>query len=184
MRHGAYEGHRPGHHAPADAPLSAEGQAQIRRSLPLPDGITAIITSPVLRAHQTADLLSHLTDLPIIGTSTLLAEWRAPTIVIGHTPRTYPAAYLAWREKRTADPSLPCQDGESLTDLHARAQTCAGYLSSTSRIHGSVIAVSHKLLLGMITRLTSGPPAFETSALDNWHFAERRPLTATFIEGE
>jgi broad specificity phosphatase PhoE len=180
MRHAAYEGHRPGHHAPPDAPLSAEGRAQILRVLPLPTEITAIVTSPLLRAHQTADLLSYLTGLPLIGTSALLSEWRAPSVVSGRTAEEYPTAYLAWREQRKANPSLACMDGESLADLHHRAGRCADYLSTATRDQGGgIIVISHKLLLGVLTRLTAGPQAFEAAAQAEWPFADRRPFDPT-----
>lgn len=51
-----------------------------------------------------------------------------PSIVLGHTSDTYPPAYRAWRVRRLADPSLRCEDGESLTDLHTRARRCAAFL--------------------------------------------------------
>ncbi len=177
MRHGTYEGHRPGYHAPLDAPLTAEGRAEARRSLPLPEGVTAIVTSPVLRARQTAAELARLTGLPIIATSPLLAEWRAPSIVLGHTPDTYPPAYRAWREHRLAHPSLRCGDGESLTDLYSRATRCAAFLRHTADEHGSLLVVSHTLLLGVLTQLPEGPTAFTTAARSPWQFAERRLLT-------
>jgi broad specificity phosphatase PhoE len=174
MRHAAYEGHRPGHHAPPDAPLSAEGRAQI---LPLPADITAIVTSPLLRARQTADLLSELTGIPVIDTSPLLAEWRAPSLVIGHTPATYPPEYLTWRERRTSNPSLACGDGESLTELYERTSHCADYLSRAAHNHcGTVLAVSHKLLLSVLTRVGAGPQAYETVTNSEWGFAERRAV--------
>lgn len=180
MRHGAYEGHRPGHHAPPDAALSDEGRDQIRRSLPLPDDVSGIITSPILRGKQTADLLSHLTGLPVIETSALLTEWRAPSVILGRTPDNYPAAYLVWREQRAADPSVSCLDGESLADLHDRAYHCADYLSATAAEQGGgIIAVSHKLLLGVLTRLASGPRAFEVAAEAEWGFADRRQFDPT-----
>lgn len=106
MRHGAYEGHRPGYHAPHEAALTQEGREQVRRSLPLPGGVTAIVTSPIPRARQTATLVSHLTGLPIVATSGLLAEWRAPSIVLGRTAETYPPAYRAWRNSAPRQ-SLP-----------------------------------------------------------------------------
>ncbi|MFJ7068299.1 histidine phosphatase family protein [Streptomyces sp. NPDC101115] len=102
MRHGAYEGHRPGYHAPHEATLTQEGRDQVRRSLPLPEGITAIVTSPIPRARQTATLVSHLTGLPIVATSGLLAEWRAPSIVRPHC-RDLPTGL-----PRLASPT-PCQ---------------------------------------------------------------------------
>ncbi|GAA3376650.1 hypothetical protein GCM10020367_49170 [Streptomyces sannanensis] len=108
----------------------------VRRSLPLPEGITAIVTSPIPRARQTATLVSHLTGLPIVATSGLLAEWRAPSIVLGRTAETYPPAYRAWRARRLANPSLRCEDGESLTDLHTRARHCAAFLHHSAQRHG------------------------------------------------
>lgn len=176
MRHGAYEGHRPGYHAPHEATLTVEGRDQVRRSLPLPDGITAIVTSPIPRARQTATLVSHLTGLPIVATSGLLAEWRAPSIVLGRTVETYPPAYRAWRARRLTNPTLRCEDGESLTDLHTRARRCAAFLHHTAQRHGRLLAVSHTLLLGVLTHLQEGPAAFTTAARTPWRFAERRLL--------
>ncbi|MBO7939152.1 histidine phosphatase family protein [Streptomyces antibioticus] len=176
MRHGAYEGHRPGYHAPHEVTLTQEGRDQVRRSLPLPEGITAIVTSPIPRARQTATLVSHLTGLPIVATSGLLAEWRAPSIVLGRTAETYPPAYRAWRARRLASPSLRCEDGESLTDLHTRARHCAAFLHHTAGRHGSLLAVSHTLLLGVLTHLQQGPAAFTTAAKTPWRFAEVRLL--------
>jgi probable phosphoglycerate mutase len=172
MRHAAYEGHRPGHHAPPDAPLSAEGRVQVRRALPLPPGITAIVTSPLPRARQTADLLSQLTGIPVIGTTPLLAEWRAPSMVIGGTPDAYPAEYRAWREQRAANPSLACGDGESLTELYDRAGRCAHYLADVRRDrNGDVLAVSHRVLLSALTCLDSRSQSPEAALEREWAFA-------------
>ncbi|MFD5319389.1 histidine phosphatase family protein [Streptomyces sp. NPDC127098] len=178
MRHGAYDGHRAGYHAPPDAALTREGDEQVHRSLPLPADITAIVTSPVMRARQTASVIAHLTGLPVVATSGLLAEWRAPSIVLGRTPDTYPPAYRAWREHRLTNPTLRCEDGESLTDLHTRAQRCASFLHHTAQEHGPLLAISHKLLLGILSRLAEGPTSFASAARDTWPFAERRRFTA------
>ncbi|NEA15946.1 histidine phosphatase family protein [Streptomyces halstedii] len=184
MRHGAYEGHRPGYHAPHEAALTQEGREQVRRSLPLPGGISAIVTSPIPRARQTATLVSHLTGLPIVAASGLLAEWRAPSIVLGRTSETYPPAYRAWRARRLANPSLRCEDGESLTDLHTRARHCATFLHHTSGRHGSLLAISHTLLLGVLTHLPEGPAAFTKAAKKPWQFTEVRLLPAYQKAGE
>ncbi|MCB5910150.1 histidine phosphatase family protein [Streptomyces pinistramenti] len=178
MRHGTYEGHRPGHHAPHQATLTLEGRDQVRRSLPLPAGIAAIVTSPIPRARQTATLVAHLTGLPIVATTGFLAEWRAPSIVLGRTAETYPPVYRAWRARRLAHPSLRCEDGESLTDLHTRARHCATFLHHTAQRHGPLLAVSHTLLLGVLTRLPEGPTAFAATARNPWQFAELRLLRA------
>lgn len=177
MRHGAYEGHRPGHHAPHEAALTEEGRDQTRRSLPLPNDITAIVTSPLPRARQTATLIAQLTGLPIVAMSGLLAEWRAPSIVLGRTAETYPPAYRAWRTRRLTNPTLRCEDGESLTDLHTRATHCAAFLHHTAQRHGPILAVSHTLLLGTLLHLPSGAvAAFTTATRAPWPFATLRPL--------
>lgn len=177
MRHAAYEGCLPGHHAPPDAPLSAEGRAQIHRALPLPEGITAIVTSPLLRARQTAGLLSRLTGIPVIDTSPLLAEWRAPSIVIGHAPETYPPEYRAWREQRTTNLTLACGDGESLAELYDRAGLCAEYLTHRSGDQaGAVLAVSHKLLLSVLTQVSLDQQTFEIATKSEWRFTDHRAL--------
>lgn len=172
MRHAAYEGHRPGRHAPPDAPLSAEGRAQVHHALPLPEGITAIVTSPLLRARQTAALLSQLTGIPVIDPTPLLAEWRAPGMVIGHTPDTYPPEYRAWRERRATNPSLVCGDGESLTELYDRAGRCADYIAEVREgQNGDVLAVSHRVLLGALTRLDTRWQNPEGALRQEWPFA-------------
>lgn len=106
MRHGAYECHRPGHHAPHEATLTQEGRDQVRRSLPLPEGITATVTSPIPHARH-----------------------------------------------------------------------CAAFLHHTAQRHGPVLAVSHTLLSGVLTRLAEGLAAFTTATRTPWQFAERRPFT-------
>jgi probable phosphoglycerate mutase len=172
MRHAAYEDHRPGHHAPPDAPLSAEGRTQVHRALPLPSAITAIVTSPLLRASQTAHLLSQLTGIPVVDTTPLLAEWHAPSMVIGHTPDTYPAEYRAWRAQRATYPSLACGDGESLAELYDRASRCAEYLADVRRgQNGDVLAVSHSVLLSALTCLDTRSQNPEAVFRQEWLFA-------------
>ncbi|RBM17296.1 histidine phosphatase family protein [Streptomyces sp. PT12] len=184
MRHAAYEGHRPGYHAPPNAALTPEGHDQIREALPVPDGITGIITSPLLRARQTAEALHHLTGLPILATTDLLAEWRAPTAVQGHTPHTYPPGYRTWRTHRATHPHLAYEDGESLTTLHTRAGHCADYLRAlTEQRQGSVLAISHKLLLGVLLRLAQGPACFEVATHAPWPFATVRCLSRPSRDG-
>ncbi|WP_326597893.1 histidine phosphatase family protein [Streptomyces sp. NBC_01803] len=184
MRHAAYEGHRPGYHAPPNAALTPEGHDQIRHALPLPDGITGIVTSPLLRARQTAEALRSLTGLPIVATTDLLAEWHAPTAVHGHTPDTYPPAYRTWRTHRTTYPDLAYEDGESLTTLHTRATHCAHYLRGlTEQRQGPVLAISHKLLLGVLLRLPQGPASFEATVHTPWPFATVKFLPRPSCDG-
>ncbi|WP_411135636.1 hypothetical protein [Streptomyces sp. C10] len=57
-----------------------------------------------------------------------------PPGVLGRTSDTYPPVCDAWRAHRLATPALRCEDGESLTDLHARARVCANFLHHTAQI--------------------------------------------------
>jgi probable phosphoglycerate mutase len=180
LRHAAYQGHRPGHHAPPDAPLTPKGRTQLHRLLPLPAPITALVTSPLLRARQTAETLHDLTGLPILATTDLLAEWRAPTAIHGRTAATYPPAYRAWRNLRATHPDLPYEDGESLTALHTRATHCAAYLRHVADHHeGDILAISHQLLLATLVHLPSDPTTTVTTATQTlWPFATLRPYSS------
>lgn len=178
MRHAAYQGHQPGHHAHPDAPLTDEGREQAHQAAhTLPAGITEIITSTMPRARETAAIIARHTGIPITAASTVFSEWRAPSIVHGCGPDTYPDAYRQWRAQRGQQPELRCGDGESLTDLHARAADCSTLLAGSTP-SGSLLVVSHKILLGVLNRLGDSPVnAFDDAARDNWQFTEARKLT-------
>ncbi|WP_416968327.1 histidine phosphatase family protein [Streptomyces sp. 4F14] len=123
------------------------------------------MTSPVLRARQTAHETACLTGLPIIAIP-LLAEWHAPSIVLGHTPPP------------THPPTAP--GANSLTDLHTRATRCTDLLHHAAQERGTLLTISHTLLLGVLTHLSQGPAnAFTTAATTPCPFAERRPLIAS-----
>lgn len=178
MRHGHYEGHAEGHHAPPLARLSAIGKRQVECALPLPHTIERIVTSPLPRAWDTARLLSGASGIPVIASSVLLTEWRAPSDVIGRTPATYPSAYRAWRRHRTDRPELAYGDGESLLELHARASLCARLLHELARPSGDLLVVSHKIFLGALVRLDQGPRAFDAAARACWPFTAVRRVPA------
>lgn len=174
MRHAAYAGHHPGHHAPPNAPLSEEGRQQLRDTLPLPSGTRGIVTSPLRRARQTAEFLAHHTGLPILTVSALLSEWRAPTTILDRTPTTYPPSYTSWRQQRLDEPTSRYEDAETLAELHQRAVNCAALLRAVADEHGTILAVSHKLLLGVLIRREGGPRVFARAAERPWPFTERR----------
>lgn len=174
MRHASYAGHRPGHHAPPDAPLSEEGRQQARDALPLPDGTRGIVTSPLRRAQETAELLAHHTGLPILAVSDLLTEWRAPTTILDRTPTTYPPSYTSWRQRRLDEPTSRYEDAETLAELHQRALKCVAFLHAVADEHGTILAVSHKVLLGVLIFREGGPRVFARAAKRPWSFTERR----------
>jgi broad specificity phosphatase PhoE len=177
IRHAAYQGHRPGHHAHPDAPLTSTGRAQaLAAAQALPAGITAIVTSHLPRAQQTAEIIARHTNLPISLTSGLFAEWQAPSSLHGLGPDNYPPEYAQWRRQRYDHPEQPFEDGESLTDLHQRVDRAAAVLAEQPP--GTTLLVAHAVFLGVLTRLTHSPTeAFREAASGSWPFAEVRPIT-------
>ncbi|KWW98644.1 hypothetical protein LI90_271 [Carbonactinospora thermoautotrophica] len=179
MRHGHSQG-TPATtevHAAPDWPLSPAGIAQVEAAAAhLPPGVRAIVSSALPRARRTARILAHVTGLPVVGQTPLLDEWRSPSSVHNVAASDYPAGYRAWRCRRVAEPHLAYEDGESLLDLMARANRARGWLIGCAARHGTLLAVSHKLLMGVLLRLDQGPEAFELASRDDWEFTEIRPF--------
>lgn len=175
MRHAIYAGHRPGYHAPDDAPLTDTGRSQTLSAPPLPERIDRIVTSPLRRARETASLLSATTGVPLIAESGLLREWSAPSSVLGHTSESRPRSYERWRHERLHDPDKAYEDGESLRHLHERAQAAHAFLQHMNRKSvGDLLVVTHKVLGEVLTHLEQGPAAFETASVSTWEFTELR----------
>jgi broad specificity phosphatase PhoE len=68
LRHGETDHNAAGlSHGALDAPLNATGRAQATAAAPLlaGQGITAIVSSPMLRAAETADIINEFLNLPI-----------------------------------------------------------------------------------------------------------------------
>ena len=181
MRHAHYEGHRPGHHAHPDAPLSGRGRAQARRAArALPCGIASVLTSSLPRAQETAEIICQQTGLPLIAASDTFTEWRAPSTVLGKGPANYPPLYRVWREQRLTRQDLRCEDGESLLELHQRATEGAVLLALTAR-RGGVLLISHTIFLGVLIRLQEGPTAFSAAVSQHWDFAEARRSPSSLL---
>ena len=128
----------------ADPELTEGGRRQAERLAEALAGepVTAVLTSPLLRARQTAEAVSAACGLPVTVDDRLVEiDWG--------TWEGRPAGSLAvadvdrWRaddssERRSADPVAP--EGESLTSLTARVESfCLDMLET----EGHVVAVSH-----------------------------------------
>lgn len=168
----------PAYHPRPDSPLTEFGLHQARTAAAkLPIGYAGIVYSPILRAEQTARTFSETARIPLLAEMPLLSEWRPPTCVYGKTPDEYDEDYRAWRYTRTQNPHLAYQDGESLADLHMRAGLAASELRRLAREHGPLLAVSHKVLLGVITHRNDGPAAaFQSATHEPWTHCEIRTL--------
>lgn len=174
MRHGHYVGHRPGYHAPDDTELSPRGRKEAvvaARTLP---PVAAIVSSPLPRALQTAELLAQHSGFPLLDPVPDLREWRSPTAVQGLPPDQFPEDYSHWRVYRTLDPTSCYGDGESLQELSERSGCARTQLSVLMDQQGSLLVVSHKLLLSLLTSTEPTSTAFSTAARNRWPFLEVR----------
>jgi probable phosphoglycerate mutase len=122
-------------------------------------------------------MFSSASGIPILEEMTVLSEWRPPSCVYGKAPDEYDDDYRAWRYARAQHPSLAYQDGESLLDLHTRATLAVAELRRLAMDHGPLLAVSHKVLLGVIVSHDSGPAqAFQRATAETWLHCEIRTL--------
>jgi broad specificity phosphatase PhoE len=169
----------PAYHPRPDSPLTDEGVQQARDAgAMLTSTYNGIVYSPILRAKQTAQAISKVSGIPLLAETPLLSEWRPPSCVYGKTPDEYDDDYRAWRYKRSRNPDLAYQDGESLSDLHLRAIRAVNELRHLAADNGPLLVVSHKVLLGVIVHRHCGPAdAFQRAAAMPWPHCETRLLT-------
>jgi probable phosphoglycerate mutase len=178
MRHGRNQGAVIcGRDVPAlpCSPLTAGGRSQVREAARrLRSDLVGIVSSPLRRAKESARDLSDASGLPILAIHPNLAEWRAPSVVLGLAAQNYPEGYVAWRDRRYNEPELAYEDGESIAAFHRRAMAAAAWLAAFADKRGPIIAVSHKLTLAMI--VGDGCPAerFVGTGSIPWSYAEIR----------
>ena len=174
MRHGHYVGHHPGYHAPDDAELSPRGQRDSSAAAQHLPAVAAIVSSPLPRALQTAEILAERSGVPLVKVIPDLREWRSPTAVQGLPPDEFPEDYAQWRVRRPLAPTSRYGDGESLKELSERAACARAKLSSFVDREGSLLVVSHKLFLSLLTSTEPAAVAFSTAARSPWSFLEIR----------
>ncbi|RJQ66251.1 histidine phosphatase family protein [Pseudonocardiaceae bacterium YIM PH 21723] len=161
IRHGtSIDGlERPTAHARPDTPLSDRGHAETREAAGrlAGIGIGRVVSSPLLRAVQTAQILAAELGIPLDEPDGLLREWQAPTCVLGLAPTQYPAQYRRWRSIRDTEPDTALPGGESLTAFVWRARAAAEAVENLAVTRGqSVLAVGHTLLIGAIGAIADG----------------------------
>lgn len=156
MRHGTCDDGlcRPGAHARPGSPLTIAGivEAELtarelhqRRWQP-----TLVVSSPLLRARQTAAIVASVLGARIAEPIDTFAEWQAPHCVLGRTSSQYPPDYLAWRERRAHDSDSVLPGGESLRMFAERAVEAATIADELTGENGTVLIVSHRLLIGAV----------------------------------
>lgn|GEM_PF-3013484 len=160
MRHGVcHDGeHRPYAHARPESALTARGAAQAASTArEMLDGLLRPVTvlhSPLPRAQDTARIVSAVLGGTVRPPSSVLAEWRAPSCVLGLGPAEYPPKYRSWREARLDQPDTALPGGESIAAFASRARL-AVVLADEAAASGTVVVCSHRLLIGAVVALAN-----------------------------
>jgi len=134
--HGATAASRKGQF-PLDEPLESKAveEAGSMAALPRAD---RIVTSPALRAHQTAEALRLEAGIDPALRDCDYGRWAGKAIVAIEAEE--PENLVVWM----TDPEAAPHGGESLFDLRARI---AGWMDGQSALGGHVIAVSHVAII-------------------------------------
>ncbi|HUD81684.1 MAG TPA: histidine phosphatase family protein [Patescibacteria group bacterium] len=134
----------------ADCPLSPKGQQQAKRIADrishLP--IEALVTSPLRRAHETAEVISGVIGIKA-DVSDLFVERIKPTGLEGK-PWTDAKASALWREWGNSlfNSGDRVSDGENYDAIVARADRALEYLNN--RAEHSIVVVTHGYFLRTI----------------------------------
>jgi probable phosphoglycerate mutase len=162
MRHGTCDDGlcRPGAHARPDSPLTLAGvvEAELTAGHLTERGWKPplVASSPLRRARQTASIVARVLDTQLAPSAEVFAEWRAPHCVLGRTPADYPPEYLTWRTHRDQQPDSALPGGESLRAFADRTAEAAAVARILAAKHGSVLIVSHRLLIGAVAAAHAG----------------------------
>jgi len=142
VRHGETTWNRDGRYqGQSDPPLSARGEEQARAIADrlAAEDVATIVTSPLIRARATAQLVATRLDLPLATDSRLTeityGEWEG--LHQAEVKLRWPAALRSW--KRTPE-RVTFPGGESLYELQARVRS---FLAHMSRQSGTIVAVTH-----------------------------------------
>lgn len=163
VRHGETTWSREGRHTGrSDVALTAEGEAQARRLAPLLAGLVAdgaeVLCSPLARARRTADLAG----LGAAAFTVLddLREWDYG-LYEGRTSAEIRRERPGWSPFGDGFP-----EGETLSELAARADRVVERLRSTSRATSRpIVVVAHGHLLRVLAARWCGLPAPTAAAL-------------------
>jgi len=173
VRHGESEGNRFKIHQSTDTPLTEIGLSQAEivalRFNKIPD-VEIIITSPCLRAQQTANAIANKNNLRI-ETNELFTEKRIPSQLIGLSHQSQQSLTI----RGEIDKHLFEQDGkwrhsdeETVHEFVQRAGQVLEFLSQ--RAESKIIVVCHALILHMIfTKILNPTGNLETLYAINDH---------------
>ena len=151
----------------SDAPLTDVGvqQAAAAAKRLASSGIAVIVTSPLLRAVQTAQEVAAVTGAAVVTDDgfreTDFGAWEGLTFA--EVRERWPAELATW----LADPEVAPPGGESFTDVSARV-TAALHRVLAARAGQTVLIVSHVTPIKMLvaTALLAPPAALYRMHLD------------------
>jgi broad specificity phosphatase PhoE len=149
-------------------PLTSIGLGQaaaVAARLAASSDITAVVSSPLLRARQTADAIGSAVGIPVSElddlTETDFGAWEGLTFA--EAAERNPAAHRAW----LADPSVRSPGGESFDEVHERVSRAGQRIVAE---HGgtTVVVVSHVTPIKTLLRigLAAGPSVLFRLHLD------------------
>jgi 2,3-bisphosphoglycerate-dependent phosphoglycerate mutase len=147
---GRFGGHGP-------TPLTAQGRAQAEataRALAREGGLTAIVSSDLVRAVQTAQLVSEATGVDVVTTPEL--RERSVGIFTGLTfaeaADRHPEAYAAMMRR---DPNSCPPEGETQWQCSTRAGACFDR-ALLRHAEGRLLFVSHAFTINLVLRRLFG----------------------------
>lgn len=149
--------------ANCDNPMNAEGQAQALAAAPVVAAWqpTTIVSSPLLRARQTADYVAALTGVPVMTDDRLkeidVGTWSGWTIAEALADPTIAAAHAADQDYRRG------VTGETVTEVGVRAGAA---LRDWATEDATVLVVAHGRALQM-----------GAANLLGWDYAQSRALS-------
>jgi broad specificity phosphatase PhoE len=138
---------------PLDEPLDPQGQAKAAALAGALRGVDATLTSPALRARQTAAaLLLDATVDPALRDIDV-GRWTGRSFA--DVEGAEPEAVAAWASR----PDTAPHGGESVVDLLARV---APWLAARGGQTGRIVAVTHQAVIraAIVVAIDARPPAF------------------------
>ena len=151
VRHGESVGNKAGLHQKADMPLSEDGRKQAEKIAERLKKykIDLILTSPIQRTRETAEIISKSLNIPV-EVMGKLAEAKGPSEIAGlavSDPEAVRVKALI-RENYTKG-NWKYSDEENFDDLNARTQSFLEHVLKDHKNH-NIVCVSHATLIKFI----------------------------------
>lgn len=143
-----------------DEPLAPEGFEQAKNIISfIPSSITHIYTSPLLRARQTAEVISSALNLPV-SVQIELTEIRMG-VLAGKSWEEMENGLELKKKHRTVTFDYRPYGGESLADVKKRVLAFFNKINKKHADH-EVLLVTHGGLIRLINLLEQGESVYET----------------------